>query len=89
MSRMPVMPVIVAVLAGCGQVEKPTPEPTSCHDRPGTVFCDDFEAATLAAWPELVGPPVRQTSVVHAGGGALSVASNGAGPSSVGSRLRR
>jgi hypothetical protein len=80
MSRLP---VIVAVLAGCGQVEKPT----SCLDRPGTVFCDDFEAATLAAWPDLDGAPARQTTVVHAGAGALVVASEGAQLTSVSTEL--
>jgi len=80
MSRLLVM---LAVVAGCGQVEKRT----SCLDRPGTVFCDDFEAATLAAWSELEGAPIRQTSVVHAGGGALAVASTSAAQSAVGVQL--
>lgn len=47
-----------------------------CQDRPGVMFCDGFEDAGLAAWPDLRGAIVQQTNLKYRGAGALQAMSN-------------
>ena len=42
-------------------------------DRPGTLFCDDFESSSLAPWPDQFGTPMLESARVHGGAGAMLI----------------